>query len=392
MAKKNEKKEVEKKVEEQEAVQAEFEIVEPDLTEPSFEVVTDENGVQKVHITGFLDPEVTAEEIAGKEVSVRKTVVLGSGKININELTAYVKNKVAEVNDMDVATADEADVKAAQVTLNRMSKELNDARIALSKVWAEPFDDNIANPIKNLVNYIEKEKAPIAKKLADIVKAFQDARKKEIEKAKTERLSKESEEADKFIRSLPWFDDERWLNKGATPKKIATDIDAKTMQIVSDIDALGMLNADDPFGPQLMEEYRINGGNLATTILKKRELEEAAARFARIEEERKARLAAEKEARRLAEEEARAKREAAQASSGFADGGIVIGTPDPPSFMGSRVDEPERVVDLPPVVDMTEKKYEITFKIQSTKRQVANIISRMKDLGVVYSLVEQKEI
>lgn len=369
-------------------VQAEFEIVEPTLTKPTFEVV-DDNGVQKVEIIGFSDPEVTPQDVAGREVTVRKSIVLGNGRININELTAYVENKVAEVKSMDVATADEKDIKAAQSTLNKTAKELSDVRIAMQKVWAEPFNQNIADPIKKLVAYIDEQKKPVADKLSEIQTVFETARKAEIAEIKAERLAKEPESIDKYIRTLPWFDDEKWLNKGATGKKIASELDAKVVQIAADITAIGMLNEGNPFGRELMDEYRSNNGNLARTLMKSKELEEAAQRYARMEEERKARLAAEAEQKAKAEAEAKAQREA------FQEGGIVIGTTEPPKFMR---DEPEmavplhteQVVDLPPVKE-PEKQYVVTFKMKGTTSDLAKVIEYMKSIGVKSQFVSQEE-
>jgi len=370
-------------------VQAEFEIVEPELTKPTFEVV-DENGVQKVEIIGFFDPEVTPEDVAGREVTVRKSIVLGNGRININEMTAYVENKVAAVKAMDVTTADEKDIKAAQATLNKTAKELSDVRIAMQKVWAEPFNQNIADPIKKLVAYIDEQKKPVADKLDEIQRVFETARKAEIAEIKAERLAKESESVDRYIRSLTWFDDEKWLNKTVTAKKIASELDAKVVQVVADITAIGMLNEGNPFGPQLMDEYRSNNGNLARTLMKSKELEEAAQRYARMEEERKAKEAEDAAERERAEAEAKAKREA------FAEGGTVtIGTAEPPKFMR---DEPEvvvpipteQVVDLPPVKG-PEKQYVVTFKMKGTTSDLAKVIEYMRSIGVKSQFVSQEE-
>jgi hypothetical protein len=369
-------------------VQAEFEIMEPELTKPTFEVV-DENGVQKVEIIGFSDPEVSPEDVAGREVTVRKAIVLGNGRININELTAYVENKVASVMSMDVATADEQDIKKAQATLNKTAKELSDVRIAMQKVWSQPFEQNIAGPIKKLVAFIDEQKQPIASKLDEIAEAYKNARLADIREIKDERLAKESEAVDKYIRSLPWFDDDKWLNKtmwgasGQSVTKVAKEIDEKVTQVVADINAIGMLSEDDPFGPQLMDAYRNNGGNLANTLLERKKLEQAAEQYARVQADIKAK----QEAQRIEQEKADA--EAAERREAFAQGGVVhIGTTEVPKFM--QADEPEMVVDLPPVQEQ-EKVYVVTFKIKATKNQMASVISHMKGLGVAYSLVDHKE-
>lgn len=363
-------------------IQAEFDIIEPELSKPTFEVV-DENGVQKVEIIGFSDPEVTPQDVAGREVTVRKSIVLGNGRININELTAYVENKVAEVKSMDVATADEKDIKAAQSTLNKTAKELSDVRIAMQKVWSQPFNENIADPIKKLVAYIDEQKQPISDKLTEMQKAFEDSRKAEIKEIKDERLSKESEEVDKYIQSLPWLDDPRWLNKTVTVKKIATELDAKVTQVSADLNAIGMLNADNPFGPQLMEAYRNNGGNLAQTLMESKRLEEAAEQYAKMQADLAAKQEAERLEREQAEAEAKARREA------FTEGGTVtIGTAEPPKFM--QHDEPEAVVDLPPTKG-EEKKIIVAFEVKGTVGDIAKVAEYMKSIGLASRFLSQRE-
>ena len=89
-------------------------------TEPShLPEGVDDNGVQKVEIIGFLDPEGVRKDVAGREVTVRKSIVLGNGRININELDRLCGEQGCTVKSMDVATADEKDIKAAQSTLNK---------------------------------------------------------------------------------------------------------------------------------------------------------------------------------------------------------------------------------------------------------------------------------
>jgi hypothetical protein len=363
-------------------VQAEFEIVEPELTKPTFEVV-DENGVQKVEIIGFSDPEVSPEDVAGREVTVRKSIVLGNGKININELTAYVENRVAAVKAMDMETVDEKDIKTAQSTLNKTAKELSDVRISMQKVWAQPFDENIAQPIKKLVAYIDEQKKAVAEKLNEIQRAFEDSRKAEITEIKDERLAKESESVDKYIHTLTWLDDPRWLNKTVTVKKIATELDSKVTQIVADLNAIGMLNADNPYGSQLMEVYRNNEGNLAQTLMESKRLEESAQKYAQMQAELAAKQETERLEREKAEAEAKAKREA------FQEGGTVeIGTTEKPKFM--QHDEPEAVVDLPPAKE-EEKKIIVAFEVKGTVGDIAKVAEYMKSIGLASRFLSKRE-
>ena len=182
----------------------------------------------------------------------------------------------------------------------------------MQKVWSEPFKENIADPIVKLVDYINNQKKPIADKLAEIAEAYKNARLADINEIKAERLSKETESVDKYIRTLPWFDDEKWLNKtmwgasGQSVTKVAKEIDEKVTQVVADLNAIGMLNADNPFGPQLMDVYRNNGGNLAQTLMKNKDLEDSAKKYAQMQADRAAKQEEERLERERAEAEAKA--------------------------------------------------------------------------------------
>ncbi len=380
-------------------IQAEFEIQEPHISIPTFEVV-DDNGVKKVEILGFDDPEVSPQEILGREVTVRKAIVLGNGRININELTAYVESKVNAVSSLDVANADESDVKKAQAELNKLSKELNDNRIALEKEWKAPFEKFIANPVKTLVAKIDKAKKPIADKLNSINDAWTKERTIEIEEIKDERLAKESEEVDKYIRTLSWFFDEKWLNKGSwgsngkSPQKIITQIDSMVSKIVSDIEVIGMMNEYTPFCSQLMDVYRINGGDLAKSLLKKKELEDAALAYEKMQAEQKARKEAEKAEQDRLEAEAKEKREQVKrelenASPLKEEPSISIGNVPTPSYLQPESDLITEV-DLPPVEPEKNKAkiYITTFKVKSTYEELALIAGYMKQINVKSKMIE----
>ena len=366
-------------------IQTEFEIVEPELSKPEF-VVVESDGMSKVEIMGFEDPEIEPKDVAGREVSVRKAIVLGNARMNINELTAFVKDKVARVSSLDVATADESEVKKAQSELNKTANELNSDRIALQKIWMQPFDEFIAAPVKGLVDYINTEKKPIADKLNEIKNAFQISRQAEIKECKDERLSKESQPVDKYIRSLSWFDEPVWLNKTIKVKKISEEVDAKVSRIVTDIEAIGMLNSDNPFGAQLMDVYRVNGGDLGKTLLERDRLQKSAEEYERIKYERAEREKAENEERERAEAEENERRKT------FAQGGVIeIGTKEMPKYLTP--DKPETVVDLPPErgAPESQKLYVVTFEVKATKEGIGKVISYMNEIGVRSRFVSQRE-
>lgn len=266
--------------EEQMTLEAEFDIVEPDIEKPEFEVV-ESDGVAKVEITNFSDPIMEPSQV-GSTVELRKSVVYGSARININEMTAYVDKKIAEVKALDIATADTKDIKATQAQLNKLAISLNDARIALDKEWTEPFKVLVADPIKELIKKIEDGKKPVADKLAEIDGKRIAARQQEIAEIKTERLSKESETVHAAVAKMEWFDDPKWLNSTTTAKKIGAEIDEKVTKIVVDLKAFVGV-----FGPQLLESY-IRTGDLGRTLAERDRLKAAAEEYNRVEAERRA--------------------------------------------------------------------------------------------------------
>ncbi len=351
-----------KKKKEAEVIEAEFDILEPDVEvkKPAFEVV-EADGVTKVEILDFDDPEIKPSEV-GKSVALRKAVVLGNARININELTAYVENKIAEVGAMDIATAEEKDIRAAQADMNRLAKELSDERISLNKEWMSPFDSFIADPIKELVEKIEKGKQPIADKLKELTELWEKSRLKDIKDIKDERLAKESEIIHKYVNKLSWFDNPRWMNKTFTAKKMGEEVDEKVTKIVTDLKAL-----EGAFESQLIELYAEHG-DLGKTILERDRLQKAAEEYARVQKEREL-AKQEQEARELEEQERlRAVRDAAA-------GKPTIGVPDYELPEAEKPKEAERTV--------------YKFEIKATQEEMKTIAQFINSLGVPANLIKE---
>ena len=366
-------------------IEAEFDIVEPQVEVPEFEVV-EANGVKKVEITNFVDPVVKPSEV-GTSVELRKLVVLGNARININEMTAYVDKVIADAKAVDISAADEREIRSTQVSLNKLRKELNDARIALNKEWMSPFDSFIADPIKGLVEKIDKGKAPIAEKLQEILAAWEAGRNKEIDEIKLERLSKESEVVHEFVNSLSWFFNPKWLNKTTSIKAITVEIDEKVTRIVTDLKAI-----EGTFGSQLLEFYA-KSGDLGQTLAERDRLVKVAEEYERVKAEQEARrlederIAAEK-AQKLEEERQRAKAEedARKAALEAEFGSPTVGKSDyipPPSLAG----EPQKEEA---VTGESERIY--TFEVRCTAAQMKLIAEFINSQKIKANLVKNEEV
>jgi len=381
-------------------IQAEFEIDEVELEKPTYSVI-EEEGLPKIQITGFNDPEISDPEqikaLVDTNVALRQIMVLGDGRMNFNEVGAYVQGTIDRVNSLDIATADDKEIKGAQASLNKIDQSLNRSRIDLQKAWMVPFEERFTNPIKALQKKIDDAKSPIAKKLTDIQEAWLKNKKAEIEEIKVERFAKESDETDKFLRSCTWFDNPSWLNKSFAPtnnNKIIEDLDARTTSAVNDITALGLFNADNVHAQAMLNHYRENG-SLSQALLLKAKLEKERLDYLKFEEDRRARLKAQadaEEASRIAREaEAKQRREDAQKAQQEAkvepEKPIVIGTVEPPAFMHTEPEpsdwNDETDLDLPPVVE-EEKRGPVRLVLTITRTEAALVLGYFKEHNITF--------
>lgn len=373
-----------------EDIQATFEIEEPELKMPQFEVQS-ENGQQRVRILDFVDPVIEDEQakkqLALSKPMVRKAIILGDAAFNINEISAYVDAVVDGVNALDIKTADEKEVKKAQSDLNSVADDLNQARIMMQKVWMEPFDRHVKDPIDRQIQRIKDTKAPIAKILTDLKETQLKERQSFIAEAKAERFAKESEQVDKFIRTCTWFDDEKWLLKGTTPKKITEQIDQKTTQVVTELMALDVFSSDNPYAAQVQEKYR-QTGNLAQCITYQTELEEQQRKYEAFQAEQKAKRAQEEAERLEKEEKDKADRERAmqnapaenEPTANAQDQGGEI----PQQATEDALQAQEQVIqDMPEV----ESKYNVVLNLlEITNSQASKIIAFFKENGIRYKM------
>lgn len=366
-------------------INGEFTIEEQELVAPKYEIQT-ENGLPKIVVTDFNDPVIEDPEqlkmLALNKPSIRQIIIPGSISFNINEISAHVHGVIANAKSLDLATADEKDVKGAQASLNSVVDDLNSSRIIAEKVYMECFNENLKEPINKLIDLVKSEKQPIAKILTDMKEVQIKARQSFINDEKIERFAKESEQVDKFLRTCPWFDDSKWLLKGTTQKAITKAIDEKATKAVNDLSALSIFSSDNLYASQVQEKYR-QTGDLGESLTYQNQLIEDQKRHDQLVAEQQARAIAEKQAKEAEDARIKAERENAKSNEP-----IHIGYVAEPKFMQPKepvaeTSKQEVEIDLPPI----EKVRDVNLTlIGVTNKQAGDLIEFFKKTGIKYKM------
>ena len=165
-------------------------------------------------------------------------------KASLREMTGVYKGLVVTEDTLQGAKKDLA-------MLRKLSKELNDRKIAVKKSFMAPYDA-FEKEVKEALAIIDE---PV--KLIDSqVKEF-EARRKEEQKAHCIEVFNEAVgEYAEYITFESVFKDS-WLNATAKDKDIVDDVQTRVVQVKNDIQTLKALNSD--IEADLLEAYKTYG-------------------------------------------------------------------------------------------------------------------------------------
>lgn len=182
---------------------------------------------------------INVQEIAGSIAFELDTL-----KASLREMTGVYKGLVVTEDTLQGAKKDLA-------MLRKLSKELNDRKIAVKKSFMAPYDA-FEKEVKEALAIIDE---PV--KLIDSqVKEF-EARRKEEQKAHCIEVFNEAVgEYAEYITFDSVFKDS-WLNATAKDKDIVDDVQTRVVQVKNDIQTLKALNSD--IEADLLEAYKTYG-------------------------------------------------------------------------------------------------------------------------------------
>ena len=263
-------------------------------------------------------------------------------KTEISQKTQVYKMMVFGEDQMDEA-------KRNRASLNSLDKALNDKKIALKKMYLEPYE-TFEIQIKELQKMIKDASASIDKQVKD----FEDKERKEkLDKALSTLLDFASVHGlQQFVPSAGWetLVNPKWGNKSVSYKAIAEDAEAIVIGIKQDLATINGMT-DNPFKFEMIDYYK-RCVNLGQTL---------------AEGERLKRLDAEKKAH---QERQQSLREASEAPI------QAVPASRPPS--------------PPPAAEVSsEPLHTLTFEVTGTYHQLMALSTFLKTEGIPFKQVKE---
>lgn len=204
-------------------------------------------------------------------------------KFNYEELKNQLASMTAEYKGLVFTESQLPEAKKDRAALNRMKKELNEARIQTQREYMAPFDE-FKGRIDDLIRLVDE---PV-KEIDAQIKGFEEAAKEE-KKEEIRKLFMETGFQNFVTPEMIW--NEKWLNKSYSLKQIGEELAQWLNKIRTEVYTIHSLGA---FSFEAMEVYKetldlnraIAEGQRLADIQKRKE-EEAARRAeeARTKEE-----------------------------------------------------------------------------------------------------------
>lgn len=280
---------------------------------------------------------------------------------NFAEVREWLTDALEPYRSMVVSEDAISDGKAARAKINKLSKAINDQRIAVKKRYLEPYTE-FESKAKELCEICDTASGNLDKQ----IKVYEEERKQ----AKLAGLQEYfTQNADKTEDCLHWGDvfNPKWGNAGFSVEAAQKEIDERIAACVEDIATIRQM--DTPYTAALLSEY-LKTHDLPAVIRKDAELKRVAAAEA---EREAAREAARKEAEaRRAQAEAEAETKAAEAEED-----------DTPPW---DVDEPEVATETAEVV--ADPVIQMDFRVWATSAQLAALGSYLRASGIKYGKVD----
>ena len=146
--------------------------------------------------------------------------------------------------------------KKARAELNKYRKTIDGTRIAIGKMWNEPYT-RFKDEMDGLIKIIDEVKAPIDKQIKDAEAALDSAKQGKIEaliKVILESVDgTPTGEAINAMGGVPF--DSKWLNATKRMPVIEEEIKAYVESVSSDISALENVSDDEQMHQSLLQEY-----------------------------------------------------------------------------------------------------------------------------------------
>lgn len=279
-------------------------------------------------------------------------------KAKITEGLKKYENVVYTDETMSVAKKDRAD-------LNRLSKAINDERIAMKKRYLAPYED-FEKQAKELTGLIDAQSAKIDAQVKEFEQREKDDKQAEIKAIYDEVIGD-------FKDLIPYerLHDPKWLNKGMSLKAVRAAMEDTIARTGTAFTVINQMGFDEPTTNRVKAAF-LRRFDLSDAIAEKEKIQDENRRLAEYELKKKA------EERVKAEAEAQAAEKTSQ---------CAVETEN----KADKVIEPpqeEKSVETATVALETDSLIKIDFRVWATKQQLDNLKQFLIVSGIKYGRVE----
>jgi len=300
--------------------------------------------------------QMADEQATGRELTIWTKIVPGVITNNFPEIRDAMRADLEQYRGVEFTEESAKDAKKLLAQLRKYPNEIDSRRKQSKKDWMSPFT-KFEDEVKEFVDEMNEIITPIEQQVAQFEQKRIDQKRIEIDEEKMERLAKEEEHIEAYIRKLTWFDNPKWENSSVSMTRIRREIDEKVAGIKADLEALDVFGEGNANANAIALHYQ-RTGSLAESIALKKQLEQA-------------------ESDRLARENAKKEQEIEQPKE---NPHRTIGTEEPPKFMQEKQETVEVKDD--PII-------EAKFRVRAERSKIQALAAFMKEQGILYGPIKE---
>lgn len=208
------------------------------------------------------------------EMVVVINAVPGSITENFKALKAQLDAEMEKYQGATVSKETYRDAYKSRADLKKMIDALETKRKSVKRDYLIPYEV-FESEYKIMITSLNDTWTNLDKQIKDIDQELVEEKKITIIEMIDERLAKEPEHIDKFVRSCNWaMWSKKWENKGTKFEDVVFEFENNVKGIKGDFE---LISAHDPYAPQMLERYTQDGDLSACLRLERKLISDAEA-------------------------------------------------------------------------------------------------------------------
>jgi hypothetical protein len=208
------------------------------------------------------------------EMVVVINAVPGSITENFKALKAQLDTEMEKYQGATVSKDTYRDAYKSRADLKKMIDALETKRKSVKRDYLIPYEV-FESEYKVMLTSLNNTWANLDKQIKDIDQELVEEKKTSILEMINERLAKEPEHIERFVRSNDWaMWNKKWENKGTKFDDVVFEFETNVKGIKDDFE---LLSAHGIYSPQMLERYKQDGDLSACLKLERKLISEAEA-------------------------------------------------------------------------------------------------------------------